>query len=371
MKRIRVDARLAASVAVAVFGLALYWAAVVAADRYYESPVAAASTYSSAPEGLSVLYAYLEQSGADPTQLTSFDELPEEGTLVIAADARLEKPVTDVEAERVAVWVREGGRLILAGWHGEAFARALDLHATPSGGTLAELSPRQPAGSFAGVGRVEAGELRLRAEDAAWAAPLADASGAAMLVRAVGEGELVWLAAAYPLTNDGIVSADNARFAVQLVTTGGPVAFDEYHHGFAYGGGVWTRIGASGRAGVLLVLAATVAVLYALGRRIGPPIREVATPEARTTTYIASLAQLYRKAGARAEALGALEDGVARAAAARHGSVAFGLTRHPVAAGAMERSAALRERGAVTEEEFVSAAAALVAAKREVEGIDG
>ncbi|GAB4285008.1 MAG: DUF4350 domain-containing protein [Coriobacteriia bacterium] len=371
MKRIKVDARLAASVAVAVLGLALYWAAVVAADRYYESPVATASTYSAAPEGLSVLYTYLEQAGASPAQLTSFDELPEEGTLVIAADARLEKPVTDSEAERVARWVRDGGRLILAGWHGEAVARALDLYAVPSGGTLAELPPRQPAGALVGVSRVEAGEQRLRAEDAGWAAPLADASGAAMLVRGVGGGEVVWLGTAYPLTNAGIASADNARFAVQLVTVGGPVTFDEYHHGFAYGGGVWTRIGDAGRAGVLLVALATVVALYALGRRIGPPIREISTPEARTTTYIASLAQLYRTAGARAEALEALEDGIARASATRHGSVAFGLTRHPSAARAIERSAALRERGSVTEEEFVSAAAALVAAKREVEGIDG
>lgn len=48
-----------------------------------------------------------------------------------------------------------------------------------------------------------------------------------------GQGEIIYLADPYIVSNGGIGLADNARLALNLVeSSGGMIAFDEYHHGF-------------------------------------------------------------------------------------------------------------------------------------------
>jgi hypothetical protein len=86
--------------------------------------------------------------------------------------------------------------------------------------------------------------------------------------------------------------------------------------------------------------------------------------------YIDSLASLYRKAGARREALVALEEGLTRTLARRYGSPVMGRARHPSAAEALDLAAALHDRENVPAEEFVTVAGMIARARREVEGID-
>src|SRR5690606_6915525 len=50
-----------------------------------------------------------------------------------------------------------------------------------------------------------------------------------------GTGTIVYLTDPFIVSNGGISMADNVRLAVNLLTAGGPVAFDEYHQGYGSG----------------------------------------------------------------------------------------------------------------------------------------
>jgi hypothetical protein len=130
-------------------------------------------------------------------------------------------------------------------------------------------------------------------------------------------------------------------------------------------------MGPGGPAALVVGALARVVLLVARGRRLGPVIAEEPAREARTLAYVDSLAELYRTAGARAEALDVLAGGLERSLARRHGSLALGLRRRPEAAATLKRARELRARDAVSEEEFVATARAIARARREVETING
>ncbi len=179
---------------------------------------------------------------------------------------------------------------------------------------------------------------------------------------------VVWLADPHPITNGGIGEADNATFATVLAARNGPVFFDEYHHGYVSGGGLWDRLGDGGRAAVLLAAAALVVALLAASRRLGPPVPEPAAPLAHTTEWLAPLAELFRKAGARADALQTLAEGLRRALARRHGSLAAGIAAHPQAASALAQAdSACTGAEKLPRDRFIDIARSLVRARQEVE----
>jgi hypothetical protein len=182
----------------------------------------------------------------------------------------------------------------------------------------------------------------------------------------------VWLADSQAVSNGGIGREDDARLAVLLASQGDrPIYFDEFHHGFIDEATVWDRLGYGGQAATVLLLAGLAVLVTAHARRIGAPVRPFDEPPARGGAYIGQLAELYRKAGARAEALEALEDGLSRALVRRYGTRAAGLARQPRAAEAVERSAALRARHDIGRDEFLAAAKALRRARMEAEGTHG
>ncbi len=372
LKELDIRVVLIAAIAVAVVGA--YWAAVSLSRDYYVVQSPPGSVFNSDGEGLSVLSRYLEALGIEVQTVHSFDELPGGGgTIVVVADQPFTKEPTATEGRRLSSWVESGGRLVLAG----PFARDV-LRGAGIGGGIGPaapeepvLSPRLPSAYTEGVTSVSPGRQRLLANDASWATHLGDSSGQAMIARMHGEGEIVWLGDIFPLSNAGLAEEDNARFATLLAARTGPVYFDEYHHGFVRGGGVWERLGASGRAAGVLAIVGVALAIVAMSRRFGRPIEPAFVPVARTGAYIGSLAELYRKAGARAEALATLEEGVRLALVRRHGSAEAGRAVHASAARALDDSAAARSGGPITQDRFTRTAGALARARREVEGLDG
>src|SRR5204862_5515509 len=100
--------------------------------------------------------------------------------------------------------------------------------------------------------------------------------------------------------NDQLLAGDNLELALRLVADlrrGGPVVFDEYHHG--YGGFSPLGRGLDGRAlAFAAVQGVAAACLYAAarGRRFGPP-RVVPDPPRRSSLeFVRSMAALYRRA---------------------------------------------------------------------------
>ena len=221
------------------------------------------------------------------------------------------------------------------------------------------------------VADVKVGPERLLADDAGWATHMKDISGQVLVSRAVEAGEVIWLAGVFPLSNAGIGEADNARFATLLAGGPGPVYFDEYHHGFVRGGGVWDRLGGGGRAAAVLAAAALALALTAAARRPGPAIEPLPERAVRRGAYVGALAELYRRAGARAAALRTLEEALRHALVRRWGTEAAGRAAAPAAARALEDSAALRAGAQIARDTFMDSARTLVRARREVEGLDG
>jgi hypothetical protein len=364
--------RTTVTVAIAAILLAAaYWAVVQLAQDFYDTSSPTYSIYNTKTNGLSVYFRYLDELGLSPKVLRSVDELPKDATIVVVGPFDIQPSAADTK--RFTAWVRGGGRLVLAGSEAGLMLIDLDLAAGPSGGSAdSRVSPTSPSVYTQGVRSVVPGGDRLRAVAPEWVTLFADSEGGVLLSATVGKGEVLWLAGPYAISNAGIGKGDNARLAVAMVAAApGAIYFDEYHHGFTSEASLWTRLGAGGQVTVLLGVFALAALLVARGRRLGPALAPREEPPARTAAYISSLAELYRKAGARAEALEALEDGLARALARRHGTVVAGLARRPEANEAIEHSRALRRGRDIGRDEFLTAARRLRRARREVEGHRG
>jgi hypothetical protein len=269
-------------------------------------------------------------------------------------------------------WAEKGGRVVLVGPRARDVFKGTSIGISEGpGGTDERMEPVQ-AGAYAqGVEFALVGGERLLASDSAWITHLKDIKGSALSSRAIGDGEIIWLASMYPATNDGIAEADNARLVTLLAGMAEPVYFDEYHHGYVKGAGLWRRLGPGGRAAALLGIAALFIALVAYARRTGPAIDVEDPRPARTGAYIAQLGSLYRRAGVRGEALGSLHDGLRSALAKRYGSAEVGVARDAEAREALGQAEALIDREDIEEGEFVEAARALTRARRNVEGHDG
>ncbi len=366
MPRVERSTVIVTAVAVVV-GLA-YWGLVSYARDYYEQQSPSSSVFNKRPSGLSVWYRYLEALELAPRALQKWSELPERATIISVAP--FANAPTAAEAQRVERWVERGGRLVLVGVEAGQLLRVAVGASPLSGKGGGAVAPSLPGAYADGVRAIDPGPERLLPSEAGWVAHFGDARGKVLLSRRMGKGELVWLAGSDTVSNLGIGERDNARLATLLAAAspGRAIWFDEYHQGYVDESGVWERMSAGGQWAVVLALLAVCAAVLSRGRRIAPAVPAPEEPEARTGAYIGSLAELYRKAGARAEVLSMLGDGLKRGLARRHGTLAAGLARHPGARGALDEADRLREGADMGEDVFMKAARSLIRARREVEG---
>jgi hypothetical protein len=368
----RIDRRVVVFVGVMVALVVGYGFALGFAEAGALAGAPPGSTFNDRGDGAQVLLSYLGGLGVDVETLRQFEELPGGGTIVLIAAEPLELEATRVEGRRLRSWAEAGGRVVLVGPYARDvfYGTSIGIDEGPVG-REGRMSPVQASAYAQDVEDVSVGAERLLASDTVWIAHLKDSSGSALASRAIGDGEIVWLASARPATNEGIGEADNARLVTLLAAQSGPVYFDEYHHGYAQGQGLWRRLGAGGRAAALLGVIAVTIAIAASARRLGPAIPVPDARPARTGAYIAQLAALYRKAGAYEEALTSLADGLKAALARRYGTIEAGRARNEEARDALERVQAVIERDRIEEETFVETARALTRARRDVEGRDG
>lgn len=375
-RRWRFDARMLIVIGAAVLLLGAYWAVVSLSEEYYVIEAPKGSIFSSDPSGFKSLMAYLEELQIDVQPLQRFDELPQPpATIVVGAAEPFAIEPTPSDGDRLAGWVERGGRLVLVGPEARLVLAGTPIGANRAGEASQEttLAPRIPSTYADRITAVTIGTPRLLAENAEWVTHMKDTDGQVLVSRSFGEGEVVWLASLEPFTNARLGDGDNARFATLLAAAAQPVYFDEYHHGFARGGGIWERLGGNGQAAAVLMLLALAVALLASARRLGPAIEPPAERPARSNAYIGALAELYRKAGAHPEALASLEEGLRSSAVKRYGSVEAAVRRHPSLASVLERSR--HERGSsasrTDKDTFVDIAREIARVRREVEGTDG
>lgn len=234
------------------------------------------SSFATAPDGLAAYADLLERSGHDVTRLgrrVGPDDLAAGATAVIADPEQLS------EAEGVALgrFLADGGRLVVAGPVTAGLVGAftgvpVEVDAFDATDAVEVWVPTEYTGAASSI--VGDGGDR-------WVAfgdllPLAGSDGRPTIVTApVGEGRLLALVDAGPLTNRHLAEGDNASLALALAGSGRPVVFVESAHGYAEGGlGAVPSGWKWAAAGMLVALGLG---LWAAGTRFGP-----AEPSART-----------------------------------------------------------------------------------------
>ena len=130
---------------------------------------------------------------------------------------------------------------------------------------------------------------------------VANAEGALLVDYSYGKGRIVLLSDPYLVSNGGIGLKDNLQLAINAVTSsGGLVAFDEYHQGrgatrnafAAYFAG--TPVLAIGAQCILLVLV----ILWTSARRFARPLPLVQIDRRSSLEFVASMAELQERSQA-------------------------------------------------------------------------
>jgi hypothetical protein len=236
------------------------------------------STYSAGSGGALAAYLLLvdlrypvRRWEESPAALT----MPGRGSLLILAEPT--EPPSARDRESLIHFVESGGRILFCGGSIRFFFQEAELSAPATDPEWKEFHPSLPSyvsratdkivmRPSAYWGGLSSSQLQLYGED-----------GSPIVVRwRRGAGEILWWAAATPLTNAGITRADNLRFLLNTVSASNaaepvPIYWDEYFHGQR--GSLWsyvekTPIVWSGLQLTILVLG----LLFTFSRRSGPMV---------------------------------------------------------------------------------------------------
>lgn len=370
-------------------GLYLY----LALRRPPVDPIADHSTYRTNAAGTKALYEWLKHRGLDVNRLERpLTQIPQDaGLLCILLPTR---PVGEDEIEALKAWVTDGGHVLLSGGTPYGISPATIL-AGPAGEAVAEAfglsltSTRMKPGRVLSSGQgpylrdVDWVALPNRARIAVGGKAILGRRGSAALVEARhGEGKVVALAEAAPLSNGGLLEEDNAILAANLfyeLGTPGVIYFDEYHHGFSAAmtfGELAADLGLT-RAVLPLAVALLVA-FWSLGRRFGSPRPAFSRQRRRAIEFVQGYANLCQEARASDAALELLYESfrrriatsvgasatasnaeLARLAAARAGVNAASLES------LLEETRERLEAGQVSEEHLLDTAKYMAAYRRE------
>jgi hypothetical protein len=306
----------------AATGLALavvFAAAVFFGQPHPDSPEHSSS--SDAANGTSALRLFAEAMG-HPTEVVAgaFAPPASDGLMFVFTPT---SPFSSEEAGITADWVRSGGVLVYASEQGDPeLDAALGVHRLST--FVAANAAEATTPVVLGVAHVAGG---------AYASPLRTGSDQVALVRSgrlplaylqrLGSGAVVVMADPLELCNGYLGKADNGRLLADLLglaAGGGPVAFDEYHHGLtasdlAPQAWLLTPWGAA-------LLWLVVAVFFGLvlrGRRFGPLVARQGQAARAEAEWAVAVGSLLRRTGARAVTLGVLAGATERAVAARTG----------------------------------------------------
>jgi Domain of unknown function (DUF4350) len=220
-----------------IAGVALLLMIAIAA--FFAKPVNSqrqlATTYSTASGGAKAAYLLLKESGYD---LQRWEESPTELSTPLGKTLILAEPSdSPTLEERVAIrhFVERGGKLIASGAHVGFYLPSDGVVPDPlEGESWKQLSAKSPSSITRAAPQITL------APGAYWnstpfAIPLYGNNDHNMVVKyQYGQGEVLWMASATPLTNAGVKLPGNLEFL--LASFGQPkeqkILWDEYFHGY-------------------------------------------------------------------------------------------------------------------------------------------
>ena len=258
----------------------------------------APTSYSIASGGAKAAYLLLAQSGYNVQRWEKpLTDLPKTvGTTVILADP-MEAPTRE-ERESLKNFLSDGGRIIATGMFSGTFLPEND--SVPDvllGMTWKKASAISPSA----ITRA-APEITI-APQARWpsyspAYPLYGNGDETVVVKyPYGRGEVLWWAAATPLTNAGLKEPGNLEFLLAcLGDTKTPILWDEYIHGYREDLG--SSVAQSPVKWLILQLALLgLAVVATFSRRSGPLSAPVTDVRLSPLEFVQTLGGLYENAG--------------------------------------------------------------------------
>lgn len=255
------------------------------------------TTYSTGSGGAKAAYMLLSESGYKIHRWERpLRELPQGAgkTLVIAEPSEVP---TRQDRERLKAFLSGGGRVIAAGMFAGTFLpeddSAPDLFSALSWKTAKAVSPSDITRAAPVI--VLAPEARWRSFSAAY--PLyGDGENTVVVKYPYGRGEVVWWAAATPLTNGGLKEQGNLEFFLAcLGDPKGEILWDEYIHG--YRETLASSIAHSPMKWIILQLALlALAVLATFSRRSGPIWQPATAVRLSPLEFVHTLGGLYENA---------------------------------------------------------------------------
>jgi hypothetical protein len=288
-------------------------------DRYTRDPGGpTSSSYATAPTGLAAYADLLARKGHPISQLRddlATARLDPKSTLVLLDPQSVDVPA----AVALRSFVEAGGRLVAGGAEDPFWLDVLLDEAptwSPSGPTLARVAA--PVAEVAAVSEVRA------AGDGSWTTagetlPVLSGPHETLAVVAVlGRGRIALLADASPLQNRLLGRADDAAFGLGVAgPRSRPVVFAESVHGYGRASGLGA-IPVSWRWALGGLTLAALVLIWARGRRLGPPERAARDLPPPRRVYVDSLAAVLDRSRAPAQAVApvqaAVRERIARAA---------------------------------------------------------
>lgn len=229
-------------------------------------------------------------------------EWPADLPVIVTGEASTGADWTDAEAEAALRWVGAGRTLVILSGKGNALTERLGVTPERAGVADAILFPLQPAPFLAGVDGLHVpGRDRFSKVASNAVSLFADRKPAALLLRHKA-GTVVAVSDPGIADNTHLTRADNARFVTSLLRAysgsgGARVGFDEYHQGYRTADSFWDVVGRPGQLAAWQILGLTLLLAYSASRRFGLP-RPLPAPPRVSSEYVASLADLYRRAHA-------------------------------------------------------------------------
>lgn len=254
------------------------------------------STYSTASGGAKAAYLLLSQSGYKVQRWERpLVDLPKNATLVIADP--LEAPTRE-ERESLKNFLFNGGRVIATGMFAGAFLP--ENESVPDmllGMTWKKASAVSPSAITRAAPEITiAPQARWPMYSSAYAL-YGDGDEMVVVKYPYGRGEVLWWAAATPLTNAGLKEPGNLEFFLaSLGEMRSPILWDEYVHG--YRESLESSVGHSPVKWLLLQLALLgLAVVATFSRRSGPVSAPATDVRLSPLEFVQTLGGLYENAG--------------------------------------------------------------------------
>ncbi|MBI4965420.1 MAG: DUF4350 domain-containing protein [Desulfomonile tiedjei] len=236
------------------------------------------SSYSAAPEGCKALYMLLEEFKLPVSRFRkSFQNLGSQQSVLIVVDAgRI--PFTERELAKLEDWIKSGNKFVF--FQG-GFSKAAKKESARSGGdsSSTRTGPARrlalkfglrlktfPGGSrgnvdvssrhLEGITELSVSNLnRWTSAPQGWSALAGDEAGPVVLAKEMGKGEMIAVSDSTMIQNRFIGQAQNVRLVPALLLGDGRpehIFFDEYHHGHQVSESLWSYVGSSVFAWIML-----------------------------------------------------------------------------------------------------------------------